>query len=253
MQAFGPFCVLRVLILLFLITCSQAQDTNPPSRTFSELESQIRQLQDESRRIDALRKQSSKEIWTSADTVATTMIEQPLSLLFGTRQDYENLGRTIDVAEMEFQSGHDAVGAAKVVDAVKQCYQLAKHVKDTLDGTINPAEVALKSYLALAEAIKPLSDFEESVGRVAFLQDMQVRIDAKITELQTEQFAAPYIALGQASPSQGAVAPDVVTFDPSTLSPEAYAGWLKNQHRMRSEILGQSDPELRLQEFPLST
>jgi hypothetical protein len=243
MQVFGRFYSMRVFLLLFFTVYAQAQDTNPPSRTFSEIESQIRQLQDENRRIDALRNQNSKDIWTSADTVAATMIEQPLSLLFGTRKDYENLGQTIDIAEMEFQSGHDALGAAKVIDAVKQSYQLAKHVKDTLDGTTNPAEVALKSYLALAEAIKPLSDFEEAIGRGTVLQDMQVRINTKITELQTEQFAAPYIDLGRAPQDA------VITFDPSTLSPEAYAGWLKNQERMRAETLGQSDTELRLQEL----
>ncbi|MFL6313469.1 MAG: hypothetical protein ACJ71W_15320 [Terriglobales bacterium] len=150
---------------------------------------------------------------------------------------------------MEFQSGHDVIGAAKAIDAVKQIYQLAKDVKDALDGGISPPEVAIKNYQALAEAIKPLSDLGEASGREAFLQDMQIGINAKITELQTEQFAAPYTSFGQASHFQDAGSPGEITFDPSKLSPEEYAGWLANQKTMRAETLGQSDPEIQLQEL----
>jgi hypothetical protein len=43
--------------------------------------------------------------------------------------------------------------------------------------------------------------------------------------------------------------PSEITFDPSTLSASEYAGWLANQKIMRAETLGQSDPEIQLQEL----
>ncbi|HEY4661188.1 MAG TPA: hypothetical protein VIJ01_05075 [Candidatus Angelobacter sp.] len=248
MQGFGPFCALRIFLLLSWITCAQAQNTNPPSRSFPEIESQIRQLQDENRRIDALLNQNIQEMWSFTYQFTSDVTEGVLSPLFGTQRDYENLGRTIDVAAMEFQSGHGAIAASKLVDAAKQSLQLIKLAANTLDGTINPEDM-LKSYHDLADATKALSGIYAAFGRDSLLKDMQTRLNAQISKLQDEQFAAPYIARGQGSAPKDKPVPDEITFDPSKLSPEAYAGWLKNQERMRSETLGQSDPELRVQEL----
>ncbi len=248
MQGFGPFSALRILLLLSWITCTQAQNTNPPSRSFPEIENQIRQLQDENRRIDALLNQNRQDMSTFTYQFTSDVTEGLLSPLFGTQKDYENLGRTIDVAAMEFQSGHGAIAASKLVYAAKQSLQLIKLAANTLDGTINPEDM-LKSYHDLAEATKALSGIYAAFGRDSLLKDMQIRLNAQISKLEDEQFAAPYIALGQGSAPQDKPVLDKITFDPSTLSPEAYAGWLKNQERMRSETLDQSNPELRLQEL----